>query len=118
MTVRNRALRGPARLLRLNGTETEDLIWFAVRNRRLGGLRFVRQFPIGPYIVDFCCRQRKLVVEIDGGQHGELRLRDDARTAYLELQGYRVIRFWNHEVAVSTSTVLEEIWKSANESTP
>ncbi|MBD3728923.1 MAG: endonuclease domain-containing protein [Sphingomonadales bacterium] len=96
-----------ARLLRRNMTDAEQRIWQALRNRALAGLKFRRQVPVGPYIVDFQCRDRQLVVEIDGGQHDEME--DAERTAFLRAQGYRVIRFWNHEVLENLDGVLERI---------
>src|SRR5262245_8649857 len=85
-----------ARSLRLNATDAEMKLWQQVRNRRLGGFKFRRQASIGHHIVDFLCAEKRLVVELDGGQHApEL---DASRTARLEALGYRVIRFWNNEV--------------------
>ncbi len=81
-------------------TEAERRVWYAVRNHRFHGFGFRRQVPIGPYVADFVCHGAKLVVELDGGQHGaegEME-RDRRRTAFLERAGYRVIRFWNTEV--------------------
>ena len=72
-------------------------MWSHLRNRQLHGLKFVRQFAIGPYFVDFACREAMLVVEIDGGQHAETQ-RDARRTRYLNEQGYSVLRFWNNEI--------------------
>jgi very-short-patch-repair endonuclease len=75
----------------------------------LASWKFSRQKPIGPYIVDFVCREASLIVEIDGGQHADRVARDEARTAYLESLGYRVIRFWNNEVLSNTDAVMETI---------
>jgi len=97
-------MRGPGkgivpiqRRLRRSDTDAERLFWFAVRDRRLAGFKFTRQEAIGPYIVDFVCRERKLVVEIDGGQHVE-NSRDISRDKNLGAAGYRVLRFWNSDV--------------------
>jgi len=98
-----------ARHLRKNSTNAERLLWRQVRNRQLAGFKFRRQFVIGRYIVDFCCLEQKLVVELDGGQHVDNVEYDDARTTYLESLGYRVIRFWNDDVLVRTSDVLEQV---------
>ena len=94
-------MRGPdrkttrkTRALRRNATDAEMKLWFSVRDRRLAGLKFVRQKSIGPYVVDFLCRDRNLIVEVDGGQHAESES-DQARDAYLTSEGYRVVRFWN-----------------------
>jgi very-short-patch-repair endonuclease len=76
--------------------------------RQLEGLKFSRQMPVGPYICDFMCRERKLIVEVDGGQHAESQ-RDLARTTFLEAEGYRVIRFWNNDVLSNVDGVLTMI---------
>ena len=83
-----------SRTLRSNGTDAEGRFWGMVRNRQIAGYKFVRQFPIGPYVADFACREAALVVELDGGQHAE-NGRDAVRTAYMNTQGYSVLRFWN-----------------------
>jgi len=80
-------------------------IWLAVRNRRLGGFKFVRQETIGPYVADFVCRERKLIVELDGGQHSENN-RDRVRDAFLAAEGYLVLRFWNNDVMKNRDGVL------------
>jgi very-short-patch-repair endonuclease len=88
-------------------TDVERKLWLAVRDRRLGGFKFRRQATIGPFIVDFLCVEKRLIVELDGGQHEEET--DARRTAYLEAQGYSVMRFWNNEVIGSFESVLETI---------
>ena len=93
--------------LRANMTEAEEKLWFHLRDRRLGSYKFRRQVTIDPYIVDFLCIEKRLVVEADGSQHGEEM--DAHRTAFLERQGYRVIRFWNSDVLSNTDGVLEAI---------
>ena len=98
-----------AKQLRQNSTDAERLLWRHLRNRQLAGFKFRRQVVIGRYIVDFCCLEQKLVVELDGGQHVDNVEYDDARTAYLESLGYRVIRFWNDDALVRTSDVLEQV---------
>jgi len=98
-----------ARRLRRYQSDAERKIWFNLRDRRLASWKFSRQKPIGPYIVDFVCREASLIVEIDGGQHADRVARDEARTAYLESLGYRVIRFWNNEVLSNTDAVMEPI---------
>jgi adenine-specific DNA-methyltransferase len=85
-----------ARRLRKNPTDAEKRLWRYLRDKQLGGHRFRRQQPIGPYIVDFFCPQIGVVIEIDGGQHSPET--DDNRTRWLEAGGYRVIRFWNNDV--------------------
>jgi adenine-specific DNA-methyltransferase len=103
--------RERARRLRAAGTEVERRLWARLRNRRLKGAKFRRQHPIGNYVVDFLCRESCLVVELDGGQHGEERQRrsDERRTEYLESLGYRVLRFWNVEVTDDIEGVLQRI---------
>ena len=89
-------------------TEVEKSLWFRLRSSQLEGFKFVRQFPIGPYVTDFTCRNAKLVIELDGGQHAESTT-DAARTQLIEAHGYRVIRFWNNEVHSNIDGVLEVI---------
>ena len=100
-----------ARQLRRKQTDAEKALWFRLRNRQLEGVRFRRQQPIGPYIVDFVAWERKLVVEIDGGQHDEEEVmrRDEARTAWLKDKSYEVLRFWNNDVLSNLEVVLETI---------
>jgi very-short-patch-repair endonuclease len=87
-------------------TDAERIFWNLVRNRNLSGLKFVRQYPVGPYVADFACRERMLIVEIDGGQHAEAKADQDIRrTAMLNREGYSVLRFWNHEVLKDLSGV-------------
>ena len=105
----NAAKTDRARRLRREQTDPERRFWYKVRNRRLGGYKFVRQEPIGPYFADCVCRDQKLVVERDGGQHAE-NARDISRDAFLVSRGYRVLRFWNHEIMTNLDGVLETIW--------
>jgi very-short-patch-repair endonuclease len=98
-----------ARKLRRNQTGAEAKLWSRLRNKRLGGHHFYRQQPIGPYIVDFCSRSRKLIIEVDGSQHLDQKVQDDIRTAYLESLGFRVLRFWNDDVLKDIDTVLQVI---------
>jgi len=91
-------LRQNARRMRSAMTEAELKLWNELRAHRLMGLSFRRQMPIGGYIVDFACPEYKLVVEIDGSQHAEKQAHDQARTDYLEQQGWQVVRFWNDDV--------------------
>ena len=97
-----------ARSLRSNETEEEYFLWSDLRNRRLNGFKFARQIPIGPYVADFICRERHLIVELDGGQHSE-KDQDRKRTEWLNANGYSVIRFWNNEVRFERTAVLETI---------
>jgi very-short-patch-repair endonuclease len=100
------ALKGLARALRRNSSDAELRLWYHLRDRRLDGAKFRRQFPVGPYIADFACIEAMLIVELDGGQHSEQVERDAARTEYLERRGYRVVRFWNDEVFTELEGVL------------
>ena len=86
-------LRNRARQLRCQQTDVEAKLWMRLRDRQLSGAKFRRQHPIGPYVVDFCCPDCGLVVELDGGQHADQTARDTVRTRFLEAEGYRVIRF-------------------------
>jgi very-short-patch-repair endonuclease len=97
-----------AQQLRNNATEAERRLWRHLSRRQLGGFKFSRQMPVGPFVCDFLCRERKLIVEVDGGQHSE-SMRDVSRTAYLEAQGYQVIRFWNNDVLGNVEGVLQII---------
>jgi very-short-patch-repair endonuclease len=134
-----------ARKMRKNSTDAELKLWKHLRNRLTDGEKFYFGFmfvarddhqsclhsawgvrlltcsqpwqqPIGKYIVDFVCAERKLVVEVDGGQHGEQIAYDNERTACLESEGYRVLRFWNNEVLEDVEVVLEVIIRALNES--
>lgn len=95
-----------ARRLRRKSTEAERLLWSRIRSRQLG-VKFVRQFPLGPYIADFACRTAHVVIDLDGGQH-EAAI-DAPRTVVIEAYGYRVIRFWNNDVLENLEGVLERI---------
>ena len=97
--------------LRRNQTDTEKTLWIHLRNRQFHGLRFFRQYSIGPYILDFYCPVKKLAIELDGGQHNEAENReyDAARSDYLRAQGIAVIRFWNHEVLLDVQSVLTRL---------
>jgi very-short-patch-repair endonuclease len=93
-----------ARRLRAASTDAERRLWSRLRLRQLGQ-RFRRQQPLGPYVVDFVCFERRLVVEVDGGQHADHADYDMTRTRWLESRGFRVLRFWNNEVLLRTDTV-------------
>jgi len=99
---------GWARQLRGNSSEAETRMWARLRSRRLDRAKFVRQHPIGGYVVDFCCRSARLVIELDGGQHAESAA-DGVRTRAIEANGYTIIRFWNNEVFENLDGVLAEI---------
>jgi very-short-patch-repair endonuclease len=99
-----------ARRLRRGATDAERRLWSALRDRRLEGYRFRRQFPIGPFIADFACTRHRVIVEADGGQHVDSES-DQRRTAWLESEGWRVLRFWNNDVLANTNGVVETILK-------
>lgn len=100
-----------ARAMRFNPTEAERILWGCLRKRSLGGFKFSRQMRIGPYIVDFVCREKGLIVEVDGATHGEDHevAYDARRTAFLEAEGYRVLRISNHGVYAERDGVLHGI---------
>ncbi|MDO5059694.1 MAG: endonuclease domain-containing protein [Neisseria sp.] len=106
---RNPDLQEYARHLKQNMTLAEQRIWFHLRNKRLNSIKFRRQQTIGSYIVDFVSMEHKLVIELDGGQHSEQLVYDEARTTFLKQQGFRVLRFWNNDVLQHTAAVLETI---------
>lgn len=99
--------RRDAKHLRTFQTPAERNFWYNVRGHRLGGYKFRRQHPIGPYIVDFVCLSARLIVELDGGQHASQQKYDEKRDAFLKEQGFRVIRFWNDQMLKSRDVVLE-----------
>ena len=98
-----------ARALRKQATDAERLLWKHLRSRQLDGHKFRRQTPIGPYVVDFLSLEDRLVIELDGGQHADQNDKDQARSARLAGWGFRVLRFWNHEVLGNTEGVLQAI---------
>ena len=107
-----------SRELRANATNAEGrLLWSFLRNRQLGGLKFRRQHPFGPYVADFFCREARIVIELDGDHHGgDLERRNDARrTAYFRARGIRVLRF---DVLCSTEEVLTVIWRHVTTEKP
>ncbi len=109
MSERNVNLLDRAKELRSEQTEAEQRLWYHLRAHRFMSLKFKRQKPIGPYIVDFICHEINLVVEVDGGQHQENVEYDRHRDALLQEKGFTVLRFWNHEVMQQTEDVLEAI---------
>jgi len=98
-----------ARALRRNLTDAERWLWNQLRDRKLAGCKFRRQHPIGPFIGDFVCIEKKLVIEVDGGQHAEDACSDEKRANYLKEEGYQILRFWNNQVFDDGESVLEEI---------
>ncbi|HJQ57799.1 MAG TPA: endonuclease domain-containing protein [Vineibacter sp.] len=108
-----------ARQLRRDSTEAERVLWSRLRRRQLGGHKFRRQVPIGPYVVDFLCLEPSLVIEVDGSQHADRdvahdRVRDDE----IERRGFRVLRFWNDDINHRMDEVMEAIWSGLSVSIP
>ncbi|MDF3811085.1 DUF559 domain-containing protein, partial [Rhodopseudomonas sp. BAL398] len=103
--------RQSANRLRADATAAEQILWRHLRRLDVRGSHFRRQVVIGPYIADFACLAEKLIVEVDGSQHGEDEglQRDEVRTRWLESEGFRVIRFWNNDVMSKTDAVLDAI---------
>jgi very-short-patch-repair endonuclease len=98
-----------SRNLRKRQTDAENLLWRNLRQKQAEGFRFRRQHPIGRYIVDFVCLEKRLILEIDGGQHDIERDKDQERTNWLVTEGYSVLRFWNNDVLTNLEGVLETI---------
>jgi very-short-patch-repair endonuclease len=111
--------RRTAKRLRENVTDAESLLWRRLRKFPISGTHFRRQVSIGPYVADFACMAARLVIEVDGSQHGhdDLRERDARRTHWLEAEGYRVIRFWNNDLTTNMDGVLEAIYAAIYGST-
>ena len=110
-------LRLRARALRNNPTDAERFLWRQLRFWQLDGHKFRRQQPLGKYIVDFVCLERRLIIELDGGQHAEHGEYDAERDAWLRDQGFSVLRFWNDEVLKNIESVKERIYEKLK-STP
>ncbi|MHB9156329.1 MAG: endonuclease domain-containing protein, partial [Endomicrobiales bacterium] len=90
----------------------ETKLWQVLRDKRFNGVKFRRQEPLGKYILDFVCFEKKVIVEVDGGQHQEQMQYDGQRTEWLREQGFRVIRFWNHKVLQDLDVVKRVIWEN------
>jgi len=103
-----------ARELRSNPTNAERTLWRHLRLRQIHGHKFRRQRSIGPYIVDFVCLEKKVVIEVDGGQHSRRNSYDGKRDTWLRAKGFRVLRFWDHEVLTQIDDVKESIWQALN----
>ena len=97
-----------AKKLRINSTDTEKYLWKYLRGKQLTGFKFRRQHPIGKYIVDFVNLERRIIIELDGGQHLENK-KDELRDKWLKERGYDVLRFWDNEVLTNVEGVLEVI---------
>jgi very-short-patch-repair endonuclease len=105
------ALKQRRRELRRSQTDTEKTLWARLRNRQFYGMRFFRQYSIGPYILDFYCPAEKVAIELDGGQHNQCEKKeyDVARSEYLRVRGIDMVRFWNHEVLLDINGVLTKL---------
>lgn len=105
-----------ARNLRKNSTIQEKRLWNLLKNHKFHGLKFKRQQPIGNYIVDFICKEAKIIIEIDGSQHNEFKNKeyDNERTVFLNSLGYKVIRFWNNEIYENIEGVIKKIEQEIN----
>jgi very-short-patch-repair endonuclease len=101
-----------AKNLRHNQTDAEGLLWYYIRSKQLGGFRFKRQQIIGKYIVDFVCFEKKLIIELDGSQHGEIDIikSDKIRDDFLKFRGFKILRFWNEEIFKNCYEVLDFIY--------
>ena len=107
--VRGERMKHQVKVLRKNLTDAERWLWQRLRNRELAGCKFRRQHPIGPFIVDFVSIEKKLVIEVDGGQHAEDSESEAKRSKYLNRKGYRILRFWNNQVLQEGESVLDVI---------
>jgi len=103
-----------ARALRNNLTDTERRLWSRLKRKQIHGHKFRRQFPVGPYIVDFVCLEARLIIEVDGGQHAEQKQGDEIRDQWLSSQNFHVLRFWNNEVLSQTDAVIDTIVQALN----
>jgi very-short-patch-repair endonuclease len=100
-----------AKTLRKRSTDAENLLWKHIRAKRLQGLKFRRQEPIGKYIVDFVCYERRVIIELDGGQHNVDIDKDEERALWLKNRGFKILRFWNNDVLKKIEEILEVILK-------
>jgi very-short-patch-repair endonuclease len=101
-----------ARDLRENPTDPERLLWHHLRRRQIAGFKFRRQHSVGPYICDFACVEVHVAVELDGSRHAERSDYDVRRDSFLRSNGFRVLRFWNHDVLSRTDVVLETVYEA------
>ncbi|WP_281174971.1 endonuclease domain-containing protein [Sphingomonas changbaiensis] len=107
-----------ARQMRREPTPQEEALWEKLRAKRLDGWKFRHQSPLGRFVPDFCCPAAKLIIELDGGQHGAQQEYDAARTSFLEREGYRVLRFWNNDVDENLEGVLRLIQEALSAPLP
>jgi very-short-patch-repair endonuclease len=106
------------RRLRRNPTDAEQLLWNCLRRKQIGNFKFRRQHPFGDYVIDIVCLEAMLAVEVDGGQHSEMRDQDAARTKHLTEAGFKLLRFWNNDVLRDLDAVKESIWIALLERSP
>jgi len=116
--MRNKTLIKYARRLRKDITDTENEMWKHLRNRHLMGMKFRRQYPIGKYILDFACVEKKVGIELDGGQHAIMQAKDRERDLFLKDKGYSIIRVWNNESLKNTEAILGYIVYELNKKRP
>ena len=107
-------MKDHVRELRRNSTSSEKYLWNFLRAKRLKGYKFRRQHFIPPFVVDFVCLEKKLVIELDGEQHAEQKHYDEKRTLFLQSKGYSALRFWNSELFGGTEAVLNKILRNLN----
>ena len=107
--------RSQARNLRHASTDAETKLWWLLRSRQLADIKFRRQVPLGPWVVDFVSFDKMLVVEADGSQHTE-NIRDQARDTDLQKRGFRILRFWNNDILRNANGVLEQILETIRQS--
>ena len=100
-----------AKHLRQTSTDTEHVLWKQLRAKRFERLKWRRQEPIGNYIVDFVCYEKRIIIECDGSQHLVQKEKDLIRDEWLKQRGYKILRFWNHEILQNLDIVLDIIWK-------
>src|SRR6185437_3253676 len=105
-----------ARRLRKEMTDAERFVWAKLKYRQLGGFKFRRQAEVGVYVVDFLCNEAKVVFELDGSQHADRVAKDEEPTRWLESQGFRVFRVWNHQVFEEWDSVSDHLWRLLCES--
>ena len=119
-TSRGKQVHRVARMLCRNATPAERRLWNCIRGGQLGGFQFRRQFPIGGFIVDFCCRARRLVIELDGSQHADAAgvTEDRERTRLIAARGYNVMRFWNEDILSNLDGVLEQVFAELGQPPP
>lgn len=111
-------LRAYAREMRVHMTDAEALLWKLLRNRRIANAKFRRQHPMGRYILDFYCDEKKLAIELDGSQHMDAADYDQKRDGWLRAEGVRSLRFWNNQILSETEAVLENIYMELMEVAP